>query len=54
MNTLDLEGAAAFLHMHPEELRTRAKRGLIPEPKPDGAGCFSRVTSLTSCARGIL
>lgn len=33
MNTLDLKQAAAFLHMHPEELRSRAKRGLIPGAK---------------------
>ena len=28
--TLTLDEAAAFLHMHPEEVRSRAKRGLIP------------------------
>ena len=33
MKTLDLHEAAAFLHMHPEEVRTRAKRGLIPGAK---------------------
>jgi Helix-turn-helix domain len=33
MKTLDLDQAAAFLHMHPEELRTRAKRGIIPGAK---------------------
>ena len=33
MNTLDLAGAAAFLHMHPGELHSRAKRGLIPGAK---------------------
>lgn len=33
MRTLNLEEAAAFLHMHPEEVRTRAKRGLIPGAK---------------------
>ena len=33
MKTLDLKQAAAFLHMHPEELRSRAKRGLIPGAK---------------------
>jgi hypothetical protein len=33
MRTLSLDEAAAFLHMHPEEVRTRAKRGLIPGAK---------------------
>jgi hypothetical protein len=33
MKTLNLSEAAAFLHMHPEEVRTRAKRGLIPGAK---------------------
>jgi hypothetical protein len=32
MKTLNLR-EAAFLHMHPEEVRTRAKRGLIPGAK---------------------
>jgi hypothetical protein len=34
MNTLTLFEAAGFLKMHPEEVRTRAKRGLIPASKP--------------------
>jgi hypothetical protein len=33
MKTLNLREAAEFLHMHPEEVRTRAKRGLIPGAK---------------------
>jgi hypothetical protein len=33
VKTLDLKEAAAFLRMHPEELRSRAKRGLIPGAK---------------------
>jgi len=33
MKTLNLREAAAFLHMHPEEVRTQAKRGLIPGAK---------------------
>jgi hypothetical protein len=33
MNTLDLNEAADFLHMHPEEVRARAKRGIIPGAK---------------------
>jgi hypothetical protein len=36
LGTLALDEAAAFLHMHPEKVRTRAKRGLIPGPK---TGC---------------
>jgi hypothetical protein len=34
MNTLTLDAAAGFLKMHPEEVRCRAKRGLIPASKP--------------------
>ena len=30
MRTLDLAEAAAFLHVHKEELRVRAKRGVVP------------------------
>jgi hypothetical protein len=33
VRTLDLNKAAAFLHMHPQGVRTRAKRGLIPGAK---------------------
>src|SRR5579863_9173011 len=33
LRTLALDEAAVFLHMHPEEVRTRAKRGLIPGAK---------------------
>jgi len=33
LRTLTLEEAANFLHMHPEEVRTRAKRGLLPGAK---------------------
>jgi hypothetical protein len=33
MKTLNLSEAAVFLHMHPEEVRTRAKRGIIPGAK---------------------
>jgi integrase len=33
VKTFDLNEAAAFLHMHPEEVRTRARRGLIPGAK---------------------
>ena len=38
--TLDLHEAAAFLRMHPEEVRTRAKRGLIPGAKPGRSWVF--------------
>jgi len=33
MRTMNLTEAAGFLHMHPEEVRSRAKRGLIPGAK---------------------
>jgi hypothetical protein len=33
VKTLDLQEAAEFLRMHPEEVRSRAKRGLIPGAK---------------------
>src|SRR5215469_4924536 len=33
MNTLGLNEAAAFLHCHPEELRRRAKAGIVPGAK---------------------
>jgi Helix-turn-helix domain len=33
LRTLTLNEAAAFLHMHPEEVRIRAKRGLVPGAK---------------------
>src|SRR3984957_17964178 len=33
LRTLTLDEAAAFLHMHPEEVRIRVKRGLVPGAK---------------------
>ncbi|MDP2804310.1 MAG: helix-turn-helix domain-containing protein [Gallionellaceae bacterium] len=33
METLNLEQAAQFLKLHPEELRRRAKAGLVPAAK---------------------
>jgi hypothetical protein len=33
METLDLEQAAHFLKLHPEELRRRAKAGVVPAAK---------------------
>ncbi|WP_141192949.1 helix-turn-helix domain-containing protein [Cupriavidus metallidurans] len=40
MRTLDLQEAAAFLKMHPEEVRRRAKRGQIPGGKAGRAWVF--------------
>jgi len=40
MKTLDLAQAAAFLNMHPEELRRRAKLGRIPGAKVGRAWVF--------------
>jgi len=40
MKTLDLSEAAAFLKMHPEEVRRRAKLGLIPGAKAGRAWVF--------------
>jgi hypothetical protein len=33
VNTLDLKQAATFLRMHPEEVRRRARMGLLPGAK---------------------
>lgn len=33
MKTFDLDEAAQFLKMHPEEVRRRAKAGIIPGAK---------------------
>ncbi|MGH7745092.1 MAG: helix-turn-helix domain-containing protein [Candidatus Dormibacteria bacterium] len=43
MRTLNLDEAAAFLHMHPEEVRTRAKRGLIPGAKTGRCWVFLEI-----------
>ena len=40
MNTLDLKQAAAFLRMHPEEVRRRAKIGQLPGAKPGKSWVF--------------
>jgi excisionase family DNA binding protein len=40
MRTLSLAEAAALLHMHPEEVRRRAKLGAIPAAKPGRAWIF--------------
>ena len=42
VNTLNLQQAAVFLHMHPEEVRSRAKRGLIPGAKVGRRWVFLR------------
>jgi hypothetical protein len=38
--SLTLEQAAAFLHMHPETLRERAKAGIVPASKPGKCWVF--------------
>ena len=43
MDTLTLEQAAAFLHMHPVTLCKKAKAGLIPAMKPGKRWVFLRV-----------
>jgi hypothetical protein len=40
METLDLEQAAQFIKLHPEELRRRAKAGLVPAAKPGKCWVF--------------
>jgi len=40
MRTLNLREAAKFLHLHPEELRQRAKAGRIPGAKVGRAWVF--------------
>jgi excisionase family DNA binding protein len=40
MRTLSLAEAAALLHMHPEEVRRRAKLGAIPAAKPGRSWIF--------------
>ena len=40
MNTFGLKQAAAFLRCHPEELRRRAKAGIVPGGKVGRAWVF--------------
>ncbi len=40
LRTLSLTEAAALLHMHPEEVRRRAKSGAIPGAKPGRCWIF--------------
>ncbi len=40
MRTFNLQEAAAFLHMHQEEVRRRAKCGELPGTKPGRAWVF--------------
>jgi len=40
MRTFGLEEAAAFLKMHPEEVRRRAKLGQLPGAKPGKSWIF--------------
>ena len=49
MNTLTLEHAATFLKMHPEEVRCRAKHGLIPASKPGRRWVFIDDDQQLSC-----
>jgi len=42
MESFDLKQAAAFLHLHPEELRRRARMGQIPGAKPGKRWVFLR------------
>jgi hypothetical protein len=51
--TLNLLEAAAFLHMHPEEVRTRAKSSLIPGAKPGNRWVFWKMISRSLCDRSI-
>ena len=43
MSTLNLEQAAAFLHMHPMTLLRRAQSGLVPAAKPGKRWVFVEV-----------
>ena len=54
MVTLGLKEAAAFLRCHPEELRRRAKAGLIPGAKVGAPGSSSKTTLSVTCARSML
>ncbi len=60
MRTLNLREAAEFLHLHPEELRQRAKAGRIPGAKVGRAWVFleddlaSHVRSLYGSPRQAL
>src|SRR5579859_731176 len=42
LDTLDLNAAAAYLHMSPATLREKAKRGLIPGANPGKRWVFLR------------
>jgi Helix-turn-helix domain len=54
MKTLTLKEAAEFLKMHPEEVRSRAKLGLIPGAKAGRRWILSKTISPPMCARYIL
>jgi hypothetical protein len=43
MRTLDLHEAASFLKMHPEELRRRAKAGILPGAKAGKCWVFIEI-----------
>ncbi len=52
MRTFNLQEAAAFLHMHQEEVRRRAKCGELPGAKPGRAWVFLE-EALAEWMRGL-
>jgi len=54
METLGLKAAAAFLRCHPEELRRRARAGIVPGAKIGRAWYSWKVILLTMFARAML
>jgi hypothetical protein len=52
MKTLTLQQAADFLKMHPEVLRLKATKGLIPGAKPSKRWCF-RLDDLAEYLRSL-
>ncbi|MXS81527.1 helix-turn-helix domain-containing protein [Nitrosomonas oligotropha] len=52
MKTLNLDEAAQFLRMHPEEVRRRAKAGIIPGAKVGKCWVFIE-DDLVACLRSL-
>ena len=52
MDTLDLRGAAAFLHLHPHTLQERAKAGIVKGAKPGRRWVFLEA-DLEAYLRGL-
>lgn len=52
MRSLGLHEAASFLHMHPEEVRRRARLGLLPGAKPGKRWVFLE-QDLADYVRGL-